>query len=66
MKHNKKFMMKLPRQSEANQNPMLIQLKALDIEKARVEKWNGTVPNWLMGDGGNQPFIFQLPANPTK
>jgi len=49
--------------SEANQNPLLIQLKALEVEKARVEKWNGTVPQWIMGgDNQNQPFIFQIPA----
>lgn len=49
--------------SEANQNPLLIQLKALEVEKVRVEKWNGTVPQWIMGgDNQNQPFIFQIPA----
>lgn len=53
--------------SEANQNPLLIQLKALEVETKRVEKWNGTVPQWIMGGSGGegssgQPFIFQIPA----
>ena len=37
---------------EAQQNPLLLQLKTLDVEKARIEKWDGRYPQmWLGGSG---------------
>lgn len=36
------------------QNPMLIQLKA-------VEKWDGKMPQYMMGSGGAMPFINVTP-----
>jgi len=51
---------------EAQNNPLLMQLKALEMEKARIEKWDGHYPQWWMGGGnvpGNGPnLLFQTPA----
>jgi len=49
---------------EASHNPLLLQLKTLEIEKARVEKWDGRFPQWWMGaaGGANGPnMLFQMP-----
>jgi hypothetical protein len=51
---------------QAQQNPLLLQLKGLEVEKARVEKWDGRYPQFLMGSGasgvgGNPAFMFQMP-----
>jgi hypothetical protein len=53
--------------NEAQQNPLLYQLKALDVEKARVEKWDGRYPQWWMaGSGAGGPnLLFQVPTPPT-
>lgn len=54
--------------SEGQQNPLLYQFKALDVEKARVEKWNGEYPTYYIGNGaGNNtsPVLLQLPP-PVK
>jgi hypothetical protein len=49
--------------NEAQQNPVLYQLKALDVEKARVEKWDGKYPTYFMGTGGGTPnLLLQVPA----
>jgi len=51
---------------EAQQNPLLLQLKALEVEKARIEKWDGRYPQmWLGGNtsgGPNANVLFQLPT----
>ncbi len=48
--------------NEAQQNPLLYQLKALEVEKARVEKWDGKYPTWFMGTGGNGAnLLLQVP-----
>jgi len=47
----------------ANQNPALIQIKQLEVFKALAEKWNGTVPAWIMSSGaGTNPanFLFNV------
>jgi hypothetical protein len=48
---------------EAQQNPLLLQLKTLEIEKARIEKWDGRYPQmWLGATGGAGPnLLFQAP-----
>lgn len=48
---------------EAQNNPLLLQLRTLDVEKARVEKWDGRFPQWWMGgNGANGPnLLFQAP-----
>jgi regulator of protease activity HflC (stomatin/prohibitin superfamily) len=49
--------------NEAQQNPVLYQLKALEVEKARVEKWDGRYPSWYMGGGTTAPgLLLQVPA----
>ncbi len=49
---------------EAQNNPLLLQLKSLEVEKARVEKWDGRYPQWWMGgvSGSSGPnLLFQVP-----
>lgn len=50
--------------NEAQQNPALYQLKALDVEKARIEKWDGRYPTWFMGGagGGGANLLLHVPA----
>ena len=50
---------------EAQSNPLLLQLKSLEVEKARVEKWDGRYPQWWMGgaSGSSGPnLLLQVPA----
>jgi hypothetical protein len=45
--------------NEASQNPLLLQIKAMDIEKARIEKWDGRYPTWYLGSSGEKtPNLF--------
>ena len=48
---------------EAQNNPLLLQLKSLEVEKARVEKWDGRYPQWWMAGGaaGGPSLQFQVP-----
>lgn len=41
--------------------PLLIQLEKLKVEKARVEKWSGDVPQ-IMGSGSGMMFQMPLPG----
>jgi SPFH domain / Band 7 family len=41
----------------ANQNPQLIELKKLEVEAKRVERWNGSYPQWVMGEGGSNLLL---------
>jgi hypothetical protein len=53
---------------EAQQNPLLLQLKTLEVEKARIEKWDGRYPQmWLggnaSGNSGLTPsLLLQIPT----
>jgi regulator of protease activity HflC (stomatin/prohibitin superfamily) len=51
---------------EAQENPLLLQLRALEVEKTRIEKWDGRYPQfWLgaSGSGGPNPsMLLQLPT----
>ena len=54
--------------SEGPQNPVLYQFKVLDVEKARVEKWNGQYPSYYLGTGtgsSGPSMLLQLPP-PVK
>lgn len=52
---------------EAQSNPLLLQLKTLEVEKARVERWDGRYPQWWMGGGGAAPnLLVQAPTLPTR
>jgi hypothetical protein len=49
--------------AEAGQNPLLYQLRSLEIERARVERWNGQYPGYLLQTGAASPnLMLQLPA----
>jgi hypothetical protein len=49
--------------NEAAQNPLLYQLKALDVEKTRIEKWDGKYPTYFMGAGAGGPnLLLQVPT----
>ena len=52
--------------AEAQQNPLLYQLRGLEVERARVERWNGSYPSWLMTNAANTPpnLMLQMPAPP--
>ena len=41
---------------------MLLQMRQLDVEKARVEHWNGAFPQMMLGTNPNILFTSQLPA----
>jgi len=51
---------------QAQQNPLLLQLKTLEVEKTRIEKWDGRYPQmWLGGNGNgglNTSLLFQVPS----
>ena len=47
---------------EAQQNPLLLQMRQLEIEKARVERWDGKYPQWFFGGGATPPgLLVQMP-----
>ncbi|MGB8352372.1 MAG: SPFH domain-containing protein [Chthoniobacteraceae bacterium] len=55
--------------SEGQQNPLLYQFKTLDVEKARVEKWNGAYPNYYISSGGGNgaaAMLLQVPPPSVK
>jgi regulator of protease activity HflC (stomatin/prohibitin superfamily) len=45
----------------ASITPQLLELKRLENERAKIEKWNGDVPKTVIGDGKNS-FLMQLPT----
>jgi regulator of protease activity HflC (stomatin/prohibitin superfamily) len=49
--------------SEAEKNPLLLQLKTLEVERSRIEKWDGHYPQmWLAGSASGGPnLMFQVP-----
>ena len=47
---------------EAQQNPLLLQIRQLEVEKARVERWDGKYPTWFFGAGATPPnLLVQTP-----
>jgi len=51
--------------AEARENPLLYQLRALEVERARVDHWNGQYPTYFMGlTGGPSPNLL-LPMPPA-
>jgi len=53
--------------SEAEKNPLLLQLKTLEMERSRIEKWDGHYPQmWLAGSASGGPnLMFQVPLPGT-
>ena len=47
--------------AQANQNPMLVQLKQIEVDKVRAEKWDGKFPQWYMGGDLDGKMLFQVP-----
>jgi hypothetical protein len=51
---------------EAQQNPLLLQLKTLEVEKARIEKWDGRYPQMWFGANGtgmmSPNLLLQVPT----
>jgi hypothetical protein len=39
--------------AEANNNPQLVQLKQIEVDKMRAEKWCGKYPDTIVGAGAN-------------
>jgi SPFH domain / Band 7 family len=56
--------------TEAQQNPLLLQLKALEVEKARIEKWDGRYPQMWLGASGtgmmSPNLLLQVPTTAAK
>jgi len=51
---------------EAQQNPLFLELKRLEAFTAWLEKWNGNVPNFLVGSGGTMPpILLTMPSSET-
>jgi hypothetical protein len=52
----------------AQGNPMLVQMKLLEIERARAEKWDGKYPQWMMGalPGQSPNLLLTMPATPQN
>ncbi len=48
----------------ATSTPMLLQIRALDVEKARVEKWSGQFPQTMLGSNPN--MLFTSPLAPLQ
>lgn len=50
---------------QAQADPLFVQLKQFEVERDRIEKWNGEYPSYLLQmDSGNQSpsLMMQLPA----
>ncbi|HEY1583144.1 MAG TPA: SPFH domain-containing protein, partial [Chthoniobacterales bacterium] len=48
--------------AEAKENPMLIQLRSLEVERARIQQWNGQYPSYYVGTTGGSAPALLLPA----
>jgi hypothetical protein len=49
--------------AEAQQNPLVYEFKVLELEKARVERWDGKYPVYYMGTGTGSPsLMLQVPT----
>ena len=47
--------------AEAQQNPLVLQFKQLDVEKARVEKWGGAYPQYFIAPPDKAAMLLHLP-----
>jgi regulator of protease activity HflC (stomatin/prohibitin superfamily) len=50
----------------AKANPLFIQLKSLEVESERIKKWNGDVPQMMMGNGQSIIPMIQMPDVSSK
>lgn len=52
---------------EASTDPVFLQLKQLEVEMKRIEKWDGKYPQWYMGGAGEKmPMTMMLEAPKSK
>lgn len=49
--------------SEANSNPVFLQLRKLEVEQSRIEKWDGVYPKWYMGGSEAPNLLLSMDAN---
>ncbi len=47
--------------AEAQQNPLVLQFKQLDVEKARVEKWSGSYPHYFLAPSDKAALLLHMP-----
>jgi len=47
---------------EASSNPDFIKLRSLEVEQARVAKWDGKSPQFMMGNGNGFVPLMQIPS----
>ena len=45
------------------QSAMFLQIKQLEVEKARVERWSGNYPHYYLSPGDKGGLLIQLPAD---
>ena len=52
---------------EAEQNPLLLQIRQIEVDKARVERWDGRMPTMMLGsEARNLLFTTPLPTSGTR
>ena len=44
-------------------NPLFLQIKQMELEKARIERWDGRLPQWVFGSGTNVGTAPQVWVN---
>jgi regulator of protease activity HflC (stomatin/prohibitin superfamily) len=47
--------------TESQQNPLILQFKQFDVEKARIEKWSGNYPQYFLAPSEKSGLLVQLP-----
>ena len=47
--------------AEAQQNPLVLQFKQLDVEKARVVKWTGAYPHYFLAPSDKAALLLHMP-----
>ncbi len=45
------------------QSPIFLQLKQLEVERARVEKWSGLYPQYYLAPSDKSGLLLQMPAS---
>lgn len=52
--------------AEANQNPALVRLKEIDVQRAMTEKWDGKMPVWVTGGNTGSPSMLLQMSPPAS
>ena len=48
--------------ADANSNPVFVTLKQLEVEEARIAKWDGAYPLWMTGSGQGMNLMVSPPT----